>query len=76
MDPHFLMRTLKTLTRVNLDFFARFLFLANSVKRHICDVNNSQLGDFLPFSVNKRMVSPFCESFSFTELRTCEVSRK
>ena len=31
-----------------------FIF-ANSVKRHICDANNSRLGHDLPISVNDRL---------------------
>ena len=32
-----------TFPTVKSEFFVRFFF-ANSVKRHICDINNSQLG--------------------------------
>ena len=46
------------------NFYENFIF-ANSIKRHICDVKNSQPGDYLPSSVNKRMISPFRESFIF-----------
>ena len=49
---------------------------ANSVKRHIWDVQNSPLGHDLPISVNGRVISPYHESFIFTKLRICEVSRK
>ena len=37
----------------------------NSVKRHICDVKNSQLGHDLPISVNDRVISPFANGFIF-----------
>ena len=48
-----------------------FIF-GNSIKRHICDIKNWGLGHDLPISVNGRVVAPFCESFIFTKLRTCE----
>ena len=59
MDPLFFHADTK-----NDDYckFDNFIF-ANSVKRHICDVNNSQQGDYLSSSVNKRMISPFREFY-------------
>ena len=50
------------------NFRENFIF-ANSVKRHICDVKNSQLGLDLSSSVNDRVISPFREGFNFTKLR-------
>ena len=50
--------------------------LAYSIKRLICDVKNSQLGNDLPISVNERVISPYCENFILTKLRICEVPRK
>ena len=57
------------------NFDENFIF-ANSVKRHICDVENSQLAHDLPMSVYDRMISPISEGYIFTKLRTCEVSQK
>ena len=51
------------------NFRENFIF-AKSVKRHICDYQNSQLGHDLPISVNDRAISTFREDF------ICEVSRK
>ena len=45
-----------------------FIF-ANSIKRHICDVENSRLRHYLPISVNGRVISPFRVDFIFTKLR-------
>ena len=50
--------------------------LANSVKRHICDVQNSRPKHDLHISVNDRVISPYCESFILTKLRICKVSQK
>ena len=44
------------------NFRENFIF-AKSVKRHICDFQNSQLGHGLPISVNDRVVSTFRENF-------------
>ena len=52
---------------VNSEMCEIFIF-AKSIKRHICDVNNSQLGHDLPSSVNNRMILPFREGFIFTKL--------
>ena len=57
---------------VNFGNFHENFILANSIKRHICDVKNSQLGHDLPSSVNDRMISLFSQGFIFTKL----VSRK
>ena len=54
--------------------FCKNFFFANSVKRHICNVKNSQLRHDLHISVNERVILPFREDFIFTELRICEVS--
>ena len=47
------------------NFRENFIF-ANSVKRHICDIKNSQLGYDIPISVKDRVISPFCEGFIFS----------
>ena len=57
------------------NFRENYIF-ANSVKRHICDVQTSQLRHDLPISVNERVVLLFREGLTFTKLRICEVSRK
>ena len=55
--------------------FCENFILANSIKRHICDIKIRDWHD-LPSSVNDRVISPFCEDFIFTKLRICRVSRK
>ena len=50
------------------NFCDNFIF-ANSVKRHILDVKNSQLWHDLPISVNNRVISAFREDFIFKKLR-------
>ena len=57
------------------NFRENFIF-PNGVKRHICNVENSRNMHDLPISVNDRVILPFHESFIFTKLRICEVSRK
>ena len=57
------------------NFRENFIF-ANSVKRHICDVQTSQLRHDFTISVNDRVVLLFREGLTFTKLRICEVSRK
>ena len=52
----------------NSEIFARILFSRIALKRHICDVNNSCLGQDLPISVNDRVISPFREGLIFTKL--------
>ena len=52
------------------------IFARNSVKRHICDVKNLQLGHDLNISVNDILISPFLKDFIFTKLRLCEVLGK
>ena len=47
---------------------AVFIF-ANSVKTHICDVENLRQGHDLPISVNDRVVLPIREDFIFTNTR-------
>ena len=49
---------------------------ANSIKRHICDVQTSRLRHDLPISVNDREILLFREGLIFTKLHICEVSRK
>ena len=61
---------------VNSDFFRKNFIFANSVKRHICDAKNSQIGHDLRILVNDRVISAFREDFIFTKLRICKVSRK
>ena len=56
------------------NFRKNFIF-ANSVKRYICNENSVLVHD-LPTSIEDRVYKPFCQSFSFTKLRSCEVSRK
>ena len=56
-------------------FCDNFIF-ANSVKRHIWDVKNLQLGHDLPISVKDILILPFREDLIFTKLCLCEVSRK
>ena len=57
------------------NFPENFIF-ANSVKRHICDVKNLPIGHDLPILVNDRVMLSFCESYIFSKLRICKVSRK
>ena len=53
-----------------------YFIFANSVKRHICEVVKARLGPALALLMNDRVISPFCDDFIFTKLRTCDVSRK
>ena len=57
------------------NFRENFIF-ANSIKRHISDVKNSQLRQDLPISIKDRVILPFREGFIFTKLGKWEVSRK
>ena len=57
------------------NFRENFIF-ANSIKRHIRDVKNSQLRQDLPIPINDRWILPFREGFIFRKLRICEVSQK
>ena len=52
-----------------------FIF-ANSVKRHICDVQISRIRRDLPILVNDSVILLFRYGLIFTKLRICEVSRK
>ena len=54
-----------------LEFISR-----NMVKRHIYDVKNLRPEHGLPISVKHRVILLYRESFVFTKLRICEVSRK
>ena len=58
--------------------FREYFIFANSIKMHICDVNNSRLGHDLSISVNDRVISPIREGFILTKLRIfiCEVFAK
>ena len=50
---------------VNSKIFVRIYFF-NSVKRHICNLENSQFGHDLPTSINNRVIClPFREGFHF-----------
>ena len=49
------------------NFRENFIF-ANSIKRHISDVQNSRLRQDLPISINDRVILPFREGFIFTKL--------
>ena len=49
---------------------------ANSVERHICNVQTSRLSHDLPISVNDRVILPFREGLIFRKLRICKVSHK
>ena len=57
---------------VNSEIFARILFSRIALKRHICDVNNSCLGQDLPISVNDRVISPFHEGLILTKINPRE----
>ena len=48
---------------VNWEAFAKNMFFANSVKRHIGHVKTSRLGHDLPTSVYDRVILPICEGF-------------
>ena len=47
------------------NFCENFIF-ANSIKRHIYHVKNSQLGHDLPASVNERVILTYSEGIIFT----------
>ena len=49
------------------NFPENFIFV-NSVKRHICDVKNVQLGHDLLISVSDRVISSFQEDFILTKI--------
>ena len=49
------------------NFRENFIFVI-SVKRHICGVKNSRLGNDVPISVNDRVISPFREDSLFMKL--------
>ena len=49
------------------NFLENFIF-ANSVKRHICDVQTSRLRHDLPISVNDRVILSFREGLIATKL--------
>ena len=46
------------------NFRENFIF-ANSIKRHICEVENSRFGHDIRISVNDTVILPFRESFIF-----------
>ena len=66
------------LCTVDSEMFAKNFIFANSIKRHIynIDVKNLQLWPDLPISLNERVILPFRKGFIFTKLGICEVSRK
>ena len=55
------------------NFRENFIF-ANSIKRHIRDVKNSQIRQDLPISINDRVILPFREGFIFTKLHYAKFS--
>ena len=57
------------------NFLENFIF-ANSVKRHICNVQILQLRRDLPILVNDSVILLFREVLIFTKLHICEVSQK
>ena len=61
---------------VNLEIFARIFHFGNSIKTHICDVENLRQGPDLPISVNDRVILPIREDFIFTKLCISEFLRK
>ena len=63
---------------VNSEIFARIYFIfANSVQRHICDPQSSELRHDLHVSVNDDVNLLFREGFIFTKTsHICEVLRK
>ena len=50
------------------NFRENFIF-ANSVERHICDVENSRPGHDLPISVKDRVISAFLCVFIFAKIK-------
>ena len=56
------------LTYCKFGNFHKKLILANSIKRRICDVKCSRLGQDIPISVNDRVILPFREGFNFTKV--------
>ena len=46
-----------------------FIFVKNPIKRHNCDVKNTQLVHVLPTSVNSKVISLFREGFISMKLR-------
>ena len=62
---HRLARMLKTCVYCKFGNFRENFVFANSIKRHICNVKNSRLGQDLSWSVNDRMISLFREGFIF-----------
>ena len=71
----------RLLSTVNLEIFARILFSAKSVKRHICDVKISRLGHNLPISVNDRVIwllqkVLFLRNFSHAKFRENKIPTK
>ena len=60
---------------VNSEIFARILYSPIAFK-DIFATLKLRLWHDMPISANNRVISPFCESFIFTKLCTCQVSRK
>ena len=48
----------------------------NSVKRHSCELKNSQVGHDLPISVKDKVILPFREGFVFTKFREKKIFAK
>ena len=57
---------------VNSEIFARILFFANRVKRHISTYKNLRLRHDLPISENNRVITPFRSNFIFTYTKFSE----
>ena len=53
-----------------------FIFVKNNIKRHICDVKNTQLVHALPTSVNSKVFFLFREGFISTKLRDNKILAK
>ena len=49
--------------------FREKIIIANSIKRHICDVGNLRLGLDIPISAYDRVILPLPEGFNFRKLR-------
>ena len=58
------------------NFYSEIFIFANNVRRRVSDVKNSRMGQYLPSSVNSKVISTFCEGFIFAKFIIREVSRK
>ena len=57
-------------------YFCENFIFTDSIKTHICEVENLRQGRDIRISVNDRVISQIREDFIFTKLCICEVSRK